>query len=98
LKTFALDILNGLNEVHKNNIIHCDVKPHNFLIFKTEEEGEEGLDESFESFDPTLLLKVTDFGLSHIIPPGSSKALMKQRCGTFAYTAPEINNVNNLVM
>jgi serine/threonine protein kinase len=95
LKTFALDALNGLNEIHKNNIIHCDIKPHNFLIFKTEEEGEEELNESYDSFDPTQLLKITDFGLSHVIPLGSDKALMKQRCGTFSYTAPEIGNVSH---
>jgi serine/threonine protein kinase len=40
-----------------------------------------------------MLLKITDFGLSHVITPGSTKALMKQRCGTFAYTAPEVSSV-----
>jgi serine/threonine protein kinase len=62
------------------------------LVFK-EDDNDESLNGSFDSFDPSLLLKITDFGLAHIIPLGSEKALMRQRCGTFYYTAPEISNV-----
>lgn len=34
LKAFAFDILTGLEECHKNNVIHCDIKPQNFLLFR----------------------------------------------------------------
>ena len=52
------------------------------------------MDNSYDSFDPSVLLKITDFGLAHIIPPGSNKAYIKYKCGTFSYTAPEVTNVN----
>lgn len=97
-------MLNALIEVHRNNIVHCDIKPQNFLIFNSEENNEmvnidtdEEYDEnnmSVESFDANSYLKITDFGLSHLIPYGQTKAYMKYKCGTFAYRAPEIRDVN----
>lgn len=98
LKAYALDILNGLNDIHKNNIIHCDIKPENFLLFKNNLDltnGDDYQEDSFsaDSFDATENIKITDFGLSHIIPLGSSKTLMKFKSGSFYYMAPEIKNV-----
>jgi serine/threonine protein kinase len=99
LKTFAIDALNGLDEIHRNNVIHCDIKPHNLLVFKSdlEDTGESELNASFDSFDSNMILKITDFGLSHIIPLGSEKTHMKQKCGTYAYLAPEIANVTVII-
>jgi serine/threonine protein kinase len=91
LKAFAYDVLNGLNEIHRNNVIHCDIKPHNFLLFNSGDDTD--VNHSFDSYDESTVLKLTDFGLAHVIPLGSHKTLMKLRCGTFYYTAPEINNV-----
>lgn len=91
--------MNGLNEIHKNNIIHCDIKPQNFLLFKndldisSEYNSENENNYSIDSFDPNVYLKICDFGLAHVIPSGSNKAFMKYKCGTFYYTAPEIKNV-----
>lgn len=111
LKAFAFDILSGLKEIHAQNVIHCDIKPQNFLLFKNLEENlkenvernlegdlEENLEESsIISLNPNEhVLKISDFGLSHIIPEGSDKAFMKFPCGTFAYTAPEVGKVKIL--
>ena len=89
-----MDILNGLSEIHKNNIIHCDIKPHNFLLFKSDEGEDDVMNSSFDLFDPHILLKITDFGLAHAIKLGDDRAHMKYKCGTFNYTAPEVKDVS----
>jgi serine/threonine protein kinase len=82
-------MLNALSIVHKQGIVHCDIKPQNFLPFEQHEDIQDCDDCSIDSSDSHLVLKLTDFGLAHIIPSGQTKALMKVRCGTKGYTAPE---------
>ena len=102
LKDFTSDVLKALINVHRNNIIHCDIKPQNFLLFdisdSEENENEEILNtsnESSESYNPNLLLKLTDFGVCHPLSfEGSS--LMKLSTGTHEYKAPEARNVKYL--
>ncbi|CAE6075285.1 unnamed protein product [Arabidopsis arenosa] len=36
VKVFARDILNGLDYIHRENIIHCDIKPENILLSPVE--------------------------------------------------------------
>ena len=38
-------------------------------------------------------IKLTDFGLAHIIPDGEQFAFAKFSCGTHQYKAPEVTNV-----
>lgn len=58
-KFFMRKILDGLNFIHKMNIVHCDIKPENIMI---------GLPESFNPLDPTQIIdvkvKIIDFGSS----------------------------------
>jgi serine/threonine protein kinase len=96
LKAFALDILNGLNEIHKNGIVHCDIKPQNFMLFKNEYDeltDSQSDSDSCDSFDANIYLKISDFGISHPLQSNSGKAYIKFKCGTFNYIAPEVVNV-----
>ena len=67
--------LGMLSYVHRQGIIHFDIKPDNLLLVQTG-----------ESDDPFPLLKVTDFGFS-----GRWDAALKFPLrGTLEYTAPEL--------
>jgi serine/threonine protein kinase len=46
------DLISGLHELHKNKILHLDIKPENIL---------------FESTAEDSIIKITDFGLSKVI-------------------------------
>jgi len=110
---YASDVLKSLELLHTNNIIHCDIKPQNFLLYNKNNSIEEVFNEeinenednvsndSFTTYEePSILtpslLKLTDFGLSHIIPSGEKYAFAKFSCGTHNYKAPELINVGLL--
>lgn len=87
----AFDILTALKELHSLGIIHCDIKPQNFLLFNN-------TGHSDDSFDENIILKLADFGLCHYINSQTGKALMKMACGTQGYKAPEVKNVRSLIL
>lgn len=67
-------ICKGLDHLHKNKIIHFDIKPSNVLISK-DAEGK-------------IVAKLADFDSSRVIVVGNSVTQTKR--GTPAYMAPEV--------
>uniref|UniRef100_UPI00358F3BD6 serine/threonine-protein kinase pdik1l-like isoform X1 n=1 Tax=Myxine glutinosa TaxID=7769 RepID=UPI00358F3BD6 len=81
---FALQLSHAVDFLHRNNVVHRDLKPGNVLV--CESAG-------------TPVLKVADFGLSKVCNAGShgqatsstiGKAWLSQACGTAFYMAPEV--------
>jgi len=68
----AHQMMNALSYLHSRKITHRDIKPDNILI---------------ASKDP-LVVKLTDFGLSKVIPDDTTALITF--CGTLLYCAPEV--------
>lgn len=51
-----IDLLDGLNSVHQQNILHRDIKPANILRFQGTYGGKE-----------TIVLRITDFGIAKVL-------------------------------
>ena len=66
-------VIEGLNILHDNNILHLDLKPSNILIRS----------------DKPFNIVLTDFGLSSIIDHDASKAQSRVNKGTDDYRSPE---------
>ena len=81
LKSFCFDILNGLKFLHSINVIHMDIKPANLLL------------STKVTDDEYSIVKICDFGLSKIAD-SDGKVLIKLRCGTEPYIAPEVQPGN----
>ena len=82
--SLAIDLLIQIFEVidflHSNNIIHCDIKPENFVL---------KFDKNHKNIP---ILKLIDFGNARKMNKDSS--LLKNFCGTKEYLAPEIFEEN----
>lgn len=61
---------------HEKCIVHCDLKPQNFLLASSAADAQ---------------LKLVDFGVSGVVPRNSLRAcFLTKRCGTEGYMAPEV--------
>ncbi|KAM4723197.1 serine/threonine-protein kinase 33 [Rhinophrynus dorsalis] len=72
--------------LHKNDIVHRDLKLENILVKSND---------SSDSEEMTLNIKVTDFGLAVQKGGVGSENMLQSTCGTPIYMAPEIINAHD---
>ncbi|MGK3753504.1 MAG: serine/threonine protein kinase [Bacillariaceae sp.] len=69
-----LGAADGLLHLHKNGMIHCDMKPANVLV---------------DASSGVPIAKICDFGGSYKLPDGIEEACPSNRGGTHGYISPE---------
>ncbi|CAK92829.1 unnamed protein product (macronuclear) [Paramecium tetraurelia] len=79
MKSYMSDVLLGLDYLHTQGYIHCDIKLENLFCEKLE-------DQVFRN------VKLGDLGLVHGYDLNTGLGLMPVKCGTANYIAPEITN------
>ncbi|CAD7701035.1 unnamed protein product [Ostreobium quekettii] len=69
----------GLRQVHDKSLVHCDIKPRNFLVFKNVGDGQ-------------LSVQLSDFGIATKQRESWMKTTCRPQPGTTRYLAPEIDD------
>ena len=77
IKLIGRGLLQALEYLHSQNIVHADIRPENVLLHK--ENG-------------SYTVKLCDFGLSQRIPKGELSVAVPDYYGTASYMAPEIKD------
>ena len=78
LRSYASDILKGIQTMHSNSVVHCDIKPENLLATEENEH---------------VSIKIGDFGFAMILAE-EDVHMSELKIGSFGYIAPEINSGN----
>lgn len=79
IKKIMKQLVGAVYYLHKNDIVHRDIKMENILLAKNP------IDPNDEHF-----IKLVDFGLSIIKTGPGIKSMLTERCGTLIYMSPEI--------
>ena len=84
-------MLLAVKAVHDHGIVHCDLKPQNFILFRQRgrdhpEELGTGAPILFEQY----VLKLCDFGVSRQLEASATHVTQNAPIGTVRYMAPEV--------
>lgn len=82
VREYGWQLAASVQYIHSQGIVHLDLKPENVLLQKP-----------VAGAPPNhpLSLKLCDFGMAQkIMNPGGAGRLLRHRCGTLAYMAPEV--------
>ncbi|KKY15325.1 hypothetical protein UCRPC4_g06382 [Phaeomoniella chlamydospora] len=83
----GLDILCGLNYLHIHDIVHCDLKPSNILVF-LDRDPEHGASSDYGV--ENVVAKICDFGSAVILSDYNTESPFQARVGTLPWMAPEM--------
>jgi serine/threonine protein kinase len=84
----GLQILRGLGILHSHDIVHCDLKMENILIFSARESSDiTSIENSLQ-----VIAKLCDFGTAVILSDYTSpdEDMFQGRLGTFPWSSPEL--------
>lgn len=71
-------VASGMTYLHARGVVHGDVKASNVLLHPDADRPSR------------WLVKLADFGVSHVLEPGETKAVLKRVNGTVSHMAPEL--------
>ena len=88
-------IVAAVKAVHDHDIVHCDLKPHNFILFRQwrrsmDNPEELGTGPSVPVEHEKYMLKLCDFGVSRELEDSATHVSEHLPVGTIRYMAPEV--------
>ena len=85
-------ILAAMKAVHDHGIVHCDLKPHNFILFRLRGDHVETLGTAapVQHQHEKYILKLCDFGVSRELEDSATHVSESAPVGTVRYMAPEV--------
>ena len=84
-------MLVAVKAVHDHGIVHCDLKPQNFILFRQRTRGHpEELGTGAPVLFEQYVLKLCDFGVSRQLEASATHVTQNAPIGTVRYMAPEV--------
>ncbi|EKX32233.1 hypothetical protein GUITHDRAFT_82479, partial [Guillardia theta CCMP2712] len=93
-----MQVLQGLEHLHRNRIIHCDIKPGNILMtckderaepqiadFDVSREQEDRARELAATVTATLAMGTLSYMAPELLDPSTSKKQLSHKCDMYSY-------------